>query len=389
MEGDDFISGDYSAATDNIYLEVVQAISEVIASSPYLSTEESEAVLGSFRAENMHWVSSSGLSHAIKRGSMQGNLLSFNMLCLLNKACYNMACSIRRKRDRKLRLELAIINGDDIAFAGDMAFYEDWVLVTSTFGLSVNHEKTGVSKLFIELNSRSFCVLPGGRIRSVRKPVLSCLMVDDDPSCLLSRIIDGLSVLSAGTLNRVIYVLRNDIIRRGVSVSSVPRRFLRSLLKERWFRSALLVKPPIVTEGIERHWQVITRDYAPPECLYPLYDRLSLAFQDEGVLLAKGLKCKPFKSRLKGYPELTSWDPRLGFAPRTWIWRWRAPLLSFWEKLGLPIVFLGKEEWWDDHPDLACKVEVVILPKEYPPPPLWLVDQGVDVSGHLWASDLS
>jgi hypothetical protein len=384
VDGEDLISGDYTAATDNIYLQVTEAISEVLASSPYLLPEEAEALRRSFKAEDMHWVSKKGISHPIRRGSMQGNLLSFPMLCLINKACYDLACSLRRRRTGKLRLEVPIINGDDIAFAGDTLFYDEWVAVTSAFGLVVNREKTGVSSVFVELNSRSFLLGPTGKIRAVRKPVLSCLMEDDSPSCLLSRLIEGLGLLPPGVLHRVIYSLRAAITLRGICVATVPSRFRSVLIKKGWFRRALRADPEIEEEGVRRHWRVIPSDHGPPSALFPLYNHLSDAAQREGISLARGFRCVPYATRLKVGPDEGRLRPvRLGFSEPQWEWRWREPVLRFWQRAGFPLVKLGSQTWSDDHPDLSVRIRVIILPGVFPPPVGWLRDQGVDESGHL------
>jgi len=379
------ISGDYAAATNNIYSQVSEAVSKVIAESPYLLPEEADAVRKSFQANCLHWVSRSGVARPILRGSMMGNLVGFCILCLINKACYNLACNLRRKRTGKLRLETAIINGDDIAFAGDSLFYADWRLVTATFGLVVNEEKTGFSDEFVELNSKS---IRTDRLRPLRKPVLSCLDFEsDDPSCLLTQIIDGLRTLSAGTLNRVIYSARNSIIRRGVCLSTVPRRFVRALLKKRWFRLALRVEPVVKESGVARHWPVVSRDFRPADSHMALYNQKVVELQEYGVTLARGLKCVPWSRKISGRPEIPKGpDFRLRIGSPTWKWRWKVPLLRAWEALHLPVRYLGSDLWEDDFPDLAVDVKVEIVPRRFPPPPSWLVEQGVDVSGHVFGA---
>lgn len=355
--GEDYISGDFQAATNNIYLQVPFAIAEILAESPDLSPEEREAILGSFTPENMHWVSKGGC-HPIRRGSMMGNLLSFPMLCLLNKACYDITCSLRRKRDGKLRLENCIINGDDIAFAGDQSFFDDWVLVTSHFGLVVNEEKTGRSDCWVELNSRSFFVKKTGGIKSIRKPVLSALLPGSDPSCLLTRLYEGLRTLSPGTFRWMVVMLRHDIIKRGVSLGSVPRRLRRVLVKERWFRQALSITPLVVVKGVKRAWPVATKPFRPSRALTPFYDKACRTLLEYGVCLARGKKCRPYEEMLTGMPVIPRGDPRLAF--RTlWFWRWPAPLLEWWLDKGLPTDRLLDDDWEDDHEHLSPGVCVI------------------------------
>jgi hypothetical protein len=361
--GEDFVSGDYEAATNNIYVQVPWAIAQVLSESPDLSSEEREALLESFRPENLRWAASSGSVRPILRGSMMGNLMSFPMLCLLNKACYDIACSLRRNRTSKLRLETVIINGDDIAFAGDSQFYDEWVSVTSAFGLVVNREKTGVSRELVELNSRCFVVYPTAsrRLRVLRKPVLSALAPGDNPDCLLSRLWDGLRTLSPGTFRWMAVMLRHEVIRRGVSLSSIPSRLRRVLVKERWFRRALLEKPVLVRSGVERAWPVVTSSEAPAEHLLPLYDQKCQELLRLGVAYARGRKCSPFSLSLKkGGPRDTHRLPahlRVSFRTR-WVWRWPAPLLRWWTdpRVGLAVRSLPDTVWLDDHRDLTISV---------------------------------
>jgi len=354
---EDFISGDYQSATDNIYQQVPFAIAEILADSPFLTSLEREALLESFRPENMKWVSSAGRVRPIRRGSMMGNLMSFPMLCLLNKACYNITCALRRKRDGTKRLENAIVNGDDIAFAGDQVFFEDWRAVTSHFGLVVNELKTGKSGCWVELNSRSFFVNNRGAIRALRKPVLSSLQPGDNPSCLLTRLCEGMLTLSPGVFRWLLIMLRHNVIRTGVSLASVPCRLRRVLVKMRWFRQALLVEPVVREEGVMRSWPVSTKTFRPSKDLIPLYDWKCDALLRYGVSLVRGRKCPPYSRRLVGSPVLPSRDPHLSFF-RSWVWRWPTPLLEWWVGFGFGVEELGRDDWVDDHSHLSVRVSV-------------------------------
>jgi hypothetical protein len=371
MKGESFISGDYEAATNNIFVQIPWAIAQELSLSPDLSHEEREALLESFRPDNLHWVSSKGVSSPIRRGSMMGNLMSFPMLCLLNKACYDMCCSIRRKRDKKLRLENCIINGDDIAFAGDTPFYNDWVRVTSFFGLVVNLEKTGISSTFIELNSRVF-FSKGRVLRLLRKPVLSALSPGLDPSCLLTRLWDGLRSLSPGTFRWMSVMLRHNIIERGVCLSSIPSRLRRVLIKYSWFRRAILSRADVVESGVLRAWPVCSQTVRPSAGTLDLFNDKMKELSIYGVSLAIGLKVPPYKRELRRrvVPVRPKGLERPYIRFRTsWVWRWPAPLYRWWISSGLPLRQLDPSSVWED--DHSClSVSVVAIPYySLPPPP--------------------
>jgi hypothetical protein len=362
----------------------------VLAESPHLTPEEKELLVGSFLPENLHWVSSSGRCHPIRRGSMMGNLMSFNVLCLINRACWGIVDSLRRKRGCEGRRRV-LINGDDIAFAGCAQTYADWESVTSHFGLVVNRLKTGRSRRWLELNSRSFEISfskTSCSIRPLRKPVLSCLLPGLDPSCLLTRLWDGLRTLSPGSLRMMIVELRYDIIARGVSLSNIPGRLRRVLLKQAWFRQALLSDPVVVEEGLERAWPVVTCDFGPCPSLLPKYNMACRRLLALGVRLARGIKAKPFRRSIRKVP-VTCPVSKLRLSLRSrWAWRWPEPLRDFWVSRGLPVRWLGSATWLDDsdHCDLTVAWSVHTAAR-IPPPPSLLA--GTNVSGFVsWPNGL-
>nr|UYL94488.1 MAG: RNA-dependent RNA polymerase [Leptosphaeria biglobosa botourmiavirus 2] len=381
IDGEDFISGDCEAATNNIYLPAVKTIIDVLSESPSLSPKERELLVGSFSPDNLHWVSSKGRARPILRGSMMGNLVSFPVLCLLNKACFDIVSSLRRKRTGARSYRRPIINGDDIAFAGDRQTFDDWAMVTAHFGLVVNKQKTGFSSRFIDLNSRTFDV---EKNRFLAKPVLSCLMPGDDTSCLLTRLWEGLKVMSPGALRTAIVTMRHEIARREISLSCLPPRMRRVLLKERWFRAALLREPCLVESGTARHWKVVSKDFRPAESHFALYERAQRKLLSIGVNLARGKIVVPYKVKLgrSGSPEVAV--PKARFRLRSeWCWRWTEPLLRWWERSGLPVRSLSRCAWEEDCPDLAFKIRVQL---EFPgiPPPLSLLQDSVRPDGVNW-----
>lgn len=232
------ISGDYEAATDNIYLEVVQLIVEEIAlAGKGILTEEEERVLvGSFK--DLKWVTSTS-EGPIVRGSMMGNLMSFPVLCILNKACFDIVCDtfdtpFGRKRYGRF-------NGDDCMFVGNEAFYALWKEVTSEFGLKVNVEKTGFSKSFAELNSNCYSINDD---RIVAKPVLSFLKKTNEKGEILSSILKGIKSFRMDVQLWIVnVVMRYEIAAKGINLTVIPRMWRDILLKKSWFRTAYSIGP--------------------------------------------------------------------------------------------------------------------------------------------------
>jgi hypothetical protein len=378
--GEDIISGDYEAATNNIYVDVVKCIADVLCESPSLTHEEREILSGSFAPENLFWVSASGKEHQIRRGSMMGNLMSFNILCLLNKACFDIVSSLRRRRGDLPRksYRYPLINGDDIAFTGDRRAFDDWVSVTSHYGLVVNEKKTGVSPIWLELNSRSF-LCSSGRVRALRKPVLSALQPGDSPDCLLTRLWDGFRTLSPSTFRMACLTLRHQIAKRGVSLSSIPARLRRVLLKESWFRSALFLEPVLEKHGTKRSVEIVSKDVRPSEEAMDVYE--DLCKEDLRLLFERyrGVEVCPYQEKIsKGSPVIRRLMPgRIRYSTR-WIWRWPKRVYEYFDTHALPMRHLSAKIWEDDHPHLAVRVEPVYSHAGYPPPAALLQAVQVD-----------
>jgi len=385
-DGEKIISGDYRSATDNIYTDVVEAIVRCLAEAPSLNPEERELMIESFRAERLHWRSGSGMSHPIYRGSMMGNLLSFPVLCLLNRATVGLARSLRYRRSGMryaAKIRPVIINGDDIAFTGDDVDYVNWKRVTSCFGLVVNDEKTGVSPLRLELNSRSFEIRkgPDGRtnlVRSVRKPVLSALMRNDEPGCILGPLFEGLRTLKPDTLWHGIISMKDEITRKGVDLGAVPKRMRGPLLRHAFVRRACLrhvelvqAKRPrvgITSEvgrgeelpTLDRHWPIVKQVMMPPPEHREVFRKLNSELLSIGVDMAAGVKCVPQRLVLRRRYRRS--DPvgksRIDLVYR-WYWLWPVPLWNYWKRKKMPLIPVPSSQWADFHECLTASCEVI------------------------------
>ncbi|QJT73677.1 RNA-dependent RNA polymerase [Botrytis cinerea ourmia-like virus 11] len=225
------VSGDYESATDLIYQPAVEAICDVICEDADLTDEEREVLRGSFR--NLRWLSKSGTQHPIKRGSMMGNLVSFPFLCLLNKACHDIASDeIYGEGERRV----GRFNGDDCLFGASGAMYRKWRAVTARYGLVVNEKKTMFSRHWADLNSQTFDC---GKRSLISKPVLSFLRPSSDlPGEILSCVISGIrSFKKSVQLWIVSCLMRYEISLRGFTLSSLPSSWCKVLVKHKWFRS--------------------------------------------------------------------------------------------------------------------------------------------------------
>jgi len=176
---------------------------------------------------------------------MMGNLLSFVVLCILNRVCIEWAweeeylSSGGRKpyRDRKVRL-----NGDDIVFCGDEGLYRQWREQTAKVGFVVNEGKTGRSAERIELNSEIYL---RSKKRFVRKLNFGWLRPSDNDDSLASAIFETLDRISWSNACALLgrWLTRRALTRSSIKVAEVPRKWWNRLVKRWWFRSCVLWGP--------------------------------------------------------------------------------------------------------------------------------------------------
>lgn len=144
VEGEVFVSGDYSSATDNIHLDVYQTVLSAILKSGSFSPL---FVDGAMR-HSVSEIFSGNITVTQRRGQLMGNFLSFPILCIINYLCFRYAT-----RGSHYPVK---VNGDDIVFRAPESVKENWAKVVAQAGLVVHPGKTGVSPRFFSLNSTLF-----------------------------------------------------------------------------------------------------------------------------------------------------------------------------------------------------------------------------------------
>jgi hypothetical protein len=150
VEGETLTSGDYKSATDNLSIEVAEAILDEL-----LRTTVS--VPGSMKAYAMSILRPVlyNLQHGIEefspsRGQMMGSFLSFPLLCLQNRIAFLYAGDSVGIDNSDFP---CLINGDDILFRSGPHFSEHWMNVVGQLSLEVEKTKTSVSPTYGSLNS--------------------------------------------------------------------------------------------------------------------------------------------------------------------------------------------------------------------------------------------
>jgi len=366
-EGEVFISGDYQAATDNIYLPAVNCIVRVISECPELTEVEREMLLRSFdevryKPTRCH----PGQGNLIKRGSMMGNLVSFPLLCLLNKACFDIACDIRDGGGEK---RVGRFNGDDCLFNGDDEFFGTWTRIVETFGFVVNKEKTERSTRWLDLNSRTY-----DRVlhRFIGKPVLSFLRTNRHaPGSILKSIVDGIQTFRWSVQLMIVNdMCRHEIMIRGPlsDVGCLTPRWRQELLKRKWFRTACLVGPaPVLSTGVRRSMETVVGP-VPDSRTYRFVLEKSAVLQRECVDLWLGKKVKPLKEKIDRvyYKSQKSSKPAglqkiYQYDGTRWAFVWPKELLVFFQEY-FPerLRSCDSSMWMTDNPLLTTRPHFLV-----------------------------
>lgn len=148
--GEPLTSGDYKSATDNLPIEVAEAILDVAwSNSKYVPANIFRYALAAQRP-SLAYEDEEGLRSTFvpTRGQMMGSYLCFPLLCLQNYIAFRYA-------EKQFRVEgtPVLINGDDILFQSDSGFSQSWMSVVGGLGLEVEPTKTSISTEYGSLNS--------------------------------------------------------------------------------------------------------------------------------------------------------------------------------------------------------------------------------------------
>jgi len=168
-KGQKVVSGDYSAATDNIFLCYTRHAAERMLDMTRFELPNGfpKYVESFLRKLAIHSLCNSQLQLKgadpvlITRGQMMGHILSFPLLCVINRAASCMAIP----RSRFMR-----INGDDVIFPASKREYNTWKQCTRCVGLEFSVGKNYYSSDLALVNS-VYCTFSKEQCRWVKVPV--------------------------------------------------------------------------------------------------------------------------------------------------------------------------------------------------------------------------
>nr|UJQ92753.1 MAG: putative RNA-dependent RNA polymerase [Narnaviridae sp.] len=163
---DQWVSGDYSAATDGLSQQVNRLCLEEALKGAGADSGMSEvcrAVLGNhtirYPKEFVLGAKEKGLDLSQFKqanGQLMGCPLSFPVLCAINVAAY--WCALEEYTGRRFLLaELPVlVNGDDICFRANDEFYAVWKRWVDKVGFTLSPGKNYISRDFVTVNSEGW-----------------------------------------------------------------------------------------------------------------------------------------------------------------------------------------------------------------------------------------
>lgn len=151
-EEGDFVSVDFVSATDNLSVNVSEAILGVALNrSRFIPDSIKESALSSLRPTLDYGT----FKEVLSMGQMMGSLLSFPLLCLQTFFFYLYSTDQTELSGKDLRKHSrCLVNGDDLVFKSPDA--KKFFLAASLTPSVINEKKTGVSKSFFNINSTIF-----------------------------------------------------------------------------------------------------------------------------------------------------------------------------------------------------------------------------------------
>jgi len=381
--GESFRSGDFEASTDNLNKDAVLAVVSVLAEA--LPLRRRKVLLATFEDT---WVEWKGARRKVVRGSMMGNLLSFVVLCLLNKICLDRAR--QRVEGCGPVWRKALVNGDDLLFAGSDRLFQAWLEETKEVGFVINLKKTMVSTRYGDLNS---CLYDYSQKRVV--PVFDFGFLGTDSwkqpeGSLADGVFSLLPKLRFATaawfLNT--HVVQSLFARVAPPVSVFPRRWWQFLVKKRWFRSVMSLPDPVaISSGTERKLpfvlgpplresnKKIENDIKKAERIYTR----SIVREWWGVWYFKNdagfmVPITPKVTKIEKRPVVkcrSQKNIKLLRGPPQWRRLWLQPVLELVEELFPELLCYTDPDWLVDQPGLTVHVPLVrrsLRPLSFFPP---------------------
>jgi len=158
---DSWVSGDYSAATDNLKITCTKDAFESSLIKSGLDEAVQELLREVLYEQDIYYpnkyVVRGGLDPERQtNGQLMGSTLSFPILCVVNLCAYWKTLEEYLGREVSIYDLPVLVNGDDILFRSNEIFYNRWIENITEVGFLLSLGKNYVHKTFFTINSLGF-----------------------------------------------------------------------------------------------------------------------------------------------------------------------------------------------------------------------------------------
>jgi len=159
----DWVSGDYSAATDGLNLNFTKLAFETSLQRSKLENLDKDLLRDVLYEQHINYPDemvkkSAGFLDSFWQvnGQLMGSVLSFPILCAVNLCCYWAALEEYMQRQIPMEDLPVLVNGDDILFRSNDALYSLWLKEISKVGFSLSLGKNYVHPKVLTVNSQLY-----------------------------------------------------------------------------------------------------------------------------------------------------------------------------------------------------------------------------------------
>lgn len=158
-EDEGYLSGDYSAATDNLAPWCSEIVVRRICEICEIPNDIKELFIEALTGYTILLKSKNGTRRAKQLwGQLMGSVVSFPILCIINAALCRWAIEIGQGKHVLLKYAKILINGDDCLFRIKLWALPVWKDITTFCGLTPSTGKFFLSRQFVQINSTNFVI---------------------------------------------------------------------------------------------------------------------------------------------------------------------------------------------------------------------------------------
>jgi hypothetical protein len=150
---EDWVSGDYSAATDTLDIRHTKAVLEMALLHVDWSPKHQDVLRSVLYEQTIEYPQGAVPKFRQRTGQLMGSVLSFPVLCIVNLVTYWSALEEYIGAEVEIDDLPVLVNGDDILFRANTGFYEIWKHKAKSAGFALSLGKNYIHPRFFTVNS--------------------------------------------------------------------------------------------------------------------------------------------------------------------------------------------------------------------------------------------